>query len=206
VKIDPPFIYKGEIQARLFKKRVRETRLYMTYSGLNRSQSLDIVGKYLAKRAYKYYEQEVLSKRMKLTWGQFFAGLFDYIFPPGFLTQQRDRFDECSQHGRTLQDFLQNLRDLANTSGDLEDKDIVLAFWRRCESYLRFELTRDGYSADSITLQVIPTIFGNPIGHRQFRHLANPIRTTEPRSHFCTPGSLTRYDCGCPLNETTHQR
>jgi hypothetical protein len=50
VKIDPPFIYKGEIQARLFKKWVRETRLYLTYSGLNRSQSVDIVGKYLAKR------------------------------------------------------------------------------------------------------------------------------------------------------------
>jgi hypothetical protein len=155
LKIDPPFIYKGEVQAELFKKWVRETRLYLKYSGLNRSQSLDILGKYLRKRAYKYYDQEILSKRKKLTLSQFFSGLFDYVFPPDFRAQQRDRFDECSQHGRNVRDFLQNLRDLANTIGDLEDKDIVLAFWRRCERYLRVELTRDGYSADSIPLQTL---------------------------------------------------
>jgi hypothetical protein len=148
-------VYKGEIQARLFKKWVQETRLYLKYSGLNHSQSLDIISKYLGKRAYKYYDQEVLSKRTKLTLGQFFAGLFDYIFPPDFRAQQCDRFDKCSQRGRTVRDFLQRLRDLANTIGDLEEKDIVLAFWRWCESYLRVELTRDGYSADSISLDAL---------------------------------------------------
>jgi hypothetical protein len=155
LKVDPPFVYKGEVQARVFKKWVRETRLYLKYSGLSCPQSLDIIGKYLGKRAYKYYEQEILSKRRKLTLSQFFAGLFDYIFPPDFRAQQRDRFDKCSQHGRTVRDFLQRLRDLANTIGDLKDKDIVLAFWRRCESYLRIELTRDGYSANSISLETL---------------------------------------------------
>jgi hypothetical protein len=155
LKVDPPFVYKGEVQAELFKKWVRDARLYLKYSGLNRSQSLDILGKYLEKRAYKYYDQEILTKKKKLKLSKFFSGLFDYIFPPDFRAQQRDHFDECCQRGRTVRDFLQNLRDLADTIGDLEDKDVVLAFWRRCESYLRVELTRDGYSANSISLDAL---------------------------------------------------
>jgi hypothetical protein len=130
LKVDPPFVYKGEVHAETFKKWIREIRLNLKYLGLNHSQSLNILDKYLEKRAYKFYNQEVLSRWKKLTLSQFFTGIFDYIFPPDFRSQQRDHFDECSQCGQTIRDFLQNLCDLSNTIGDLEDKDIVLAFWQ----------------------------------------------------------------------------
>ncbi|KAJ7743410.1 hypothetical protein B0H16DRAFT_1561702 [Mycena metata] len=47
---------------------------------------------------------------------------------------------------------MQNLQDLANTVGNIADADIVLAFWRRCDSYLRVEFTKLGFEAETISL------------------------------------------------------
>jgi hypothetical protein len=49
-------------------------------------------------------------------------------------------------------DYLRQLQDLADTVGDLEDADVVLAFWRRCQSYIRSELTRASYEPSILTV------------------------------------------------------
>ena len=47
-------------------------------------------------------------------------------------------------------DFLRRLQDLADTVGDFDDSDVVLAFWRRCKPYLRAELTRAGHEPSEL--------------------------------------------------------
>jgi len=54
-------------------------------------------------------------------------------------------------------DYLRQLQGLADTVGDLEDTDVVLAFWRRCQSYIRSELTRAGYEPSILTVNDLET-------------------------------------------------
>lgn len=155
LKVDPPFVYNGEVRADLYKKWVQEVRLFTRLGGLKVKQSLLIMGKYLGGRAYHWYDREIRGTRKSYTLAQFFTGLFDHVFPPDFRAQQRDLFDVCDQRKRTVRDYLQNLRDLANTVGNLTDQDIVLGFWRRSDSYLRIEFTKAGYDAETLTLAML---------------------------------------------------
>ena len=74
--------------------------------------------------------------------------------------QQRDKFDAYYQGNLSVIDILCRLQDLADTVGDLDDSDVVLAFWRRCKPYLRAELTRAGHEPSELTsseLEVLAT-------------------------------------------------
>jgi hypothetical protein len=72
--------------------------------------------------------------------------------------QQRDEFDSCCQEDLSAVDYLRQLQDLADTVGDLEDTDVVLAFWRRCQSYIRSELTCAEYEPSILTVNDLETL------------------------------------------------
>ncbi|KIO11091.1 hypothetical protein M404DRAFT_127775, partial [Pisolithus tinctorius Marx 270] len=152
LKEDPPFTYKGEVQVGLFKKWCRELRDWVRHARLDRKKSIRIAGKYLSGRAYQFYERDILDLRKRYSLTEFFEALFDYIFPADFRMQQRDKFDACRQDHRSVLDFLRRLQEIADTVGDIGEHEVVLAFWRRCQPYLRAELTKNGYDATMISL------------------------------------------------------
>ena len=45
-----------------------------------------------------------------------------------------------------------------DTVGDLTDADIVLAFWRCCQPYIRSELIRDDYEPSELTVTELETL------------------------------------------------
>jgi hypothetical protein len=158
MKSDPPFKYNGEVQVSLFKKWCHEIRDWVKDGQLGSRRGIRQSGKYLSGKAYRFYEQEILQNEKKFTLTEYFAALFDYIFPADFRMQQRDEFDSCRQEDLSAVDYLRQLQDLADTVGDLEDTDIVLAFWRRCQSYIRSELTRAGYEPSILTVDDLETL------------------------------------------------
>ena len=154
LKEDPPFTYRGEIQVGLFKK-------------------------YLDGRAYRFYERDVLDLKKRYTLTTFFESLFDYVFPADFRMQQRDIFDACRQDGRSVLDFLRKLQEIADTVGDISDRDVVLAFWRRCQPYLRAELTKNGY--DATTISVI-TLESECVRYEKAKRVIDEDRHRRPQS------------------------
>src|SRR5437660_1815482 len=66
--------------------------------------------------------------------------------------QQRDKFDACKQDNISILDFLGKLQELADTIGDITERETALAFWRHCHPYLHAELTRNGYDVTTISL------------------------------------------------------
>ncbi|KAF9237210.1 hypothetical protein BU15DRAFT_37603, partial [Melanogaster broomeanus] len=129
LKHEPPFTYKGEIQAGLFKKWVREVREWIVRGRLTPNQGIKLSGKYLAQSAYNFYERDILDLKKRYTLTEYFESMFDYLFPPDFRMQQRDKFDVCTQEKKSVRDFLRKLKNLADTVGNIDDRDIVLAFW-----------------------------------------------------------------------------
>lgn len=153
LKEDPPFKYNGEVQASTFKKWVREMRNWAKRGRLSDRQGIKTSGKYLGGRAYHFYERDVLDlKKNYVSFTEYFEALFDYVFPADFRMQQRDKFDLCKQQDLSVLDYLRRLHEIADTIGDLEEKDVVLAFWRRCRSYLRVEMSREGLDPTNLSL------------------------------------------------------
>jgi hypothetical protein len=175
LKNDPPFKYNGEIQASTYKKWCQEVRDWIKDGRLGTRQGIRQSGKYLTGKAYKFFEQDILQKEKKYNLTEYFAALFDYIFPADFRMQQRDKFDVYYQGHLSAVDYLRRLQDLADTVGDLSDADIVLAFWRRCQPYIRSELTRDGYEPSELTVTELET-------------LATRIERAEEASHDARKG------------------
>ncbi|KAI5980359.1 hypothetical protein EDD15DRAFT_2383678 [Pisolithus albus] len=178
LKDDPPFTYRGEIQVGLFKKWCRELRDWVKRARLDRKKSIRVAGKYLDGRAYRFYERNVLDLKKKYSLTTFFEDLFDYVFPADFRMQQRDKFDACRQDGRSVLDFLRRLQEIADTVGDISDKDVVLAFWRRCQPYLRAELTRNGYDATTIS---IVTLESECVRYEKAKRVIDEDRNRRPQ-------------------------
>jgi len=193
LKEDPPFTYRGEIQVGLFKKWCRELRDWAKRARLNRKKSIRLAGKYLDGRAYRFYERDVLDLKKRYTLTTFFKGLFDYVFPADFRMQQRDKFDACRQDGRSVLDFLRKLQEIADTVGDIGDRDVVLAFWRRCQPYLRAELTKNGYDATTIS---IITLESECVRYEKAKRVIDEDRHRRPQSS---------RECSNPHKQSTDQ-
>ena len=160
LKNDSPFKYNGEIQASTYKKWCQEVHDWIKDGHLGHKRGIHQPGKYLTGKAYKFFKQNVLQNRIKYTPTDYFAALFDYIFPADFHMQQQDKFDVYYQGNLSVIDFLRRLQDLADTVGDLDDSNVVLAFWHCCKPYVRAELTRAGHEPLELTsseLEVLAT-------------------------------------------------
>ncbi|KIJ11621.1 hypothetical protein PAXINDRAFT_15531 [Paxillus involutus ATCC 200175] len=88
LKHEPPFIYKGECQAGLFEKWVREVREWIKRGRLTTQQGIKLSGKYLAHSAYNFFEWDILDLKKRYTLSEYFESMFDYLFPPDFHMQQ----------------------------------------------------------------------------------------------------------------------
>ncbi|KAF7974734.1 hypothetical protein HWV62_11411 [Athelia sp. TMB] len=153
LKQDPPETYDGSVIVTKIKKWFFSIQDLKRNGHLRTQQIIRLSGKYMSGKAYRFFEQNVLQKRKKYnTLTEYFEELFDYIFPPGFRMQQRDKFDRFEQLSLPAVDFLRRLQEIGDTIGDITDKDVVLAFWQRCAPYLRSELILRGYDASEITI------------------------------------------------------
>jgi hypothetical protein len=75
IKNDPPFKYNGEIQISLFKKWCHEVRDWIKDGRLGSRRCIRLSGKYLSGKAYRFFEQNILQKRMEYTLTEYFAAL-----------------------------------------------------------------------------------------------------------------------------------
>ncbi|KAF9440525.1 hypothetical protein P691DRAFT_687412, partial [Macrolepiota fuliginosa MF-IS2] len=117
IKNDPPFTYKGEIQASTFKHWCHEIWNWVQRGCLSERVGIELSGKYLAGSAYQFYECDILDLGQRYTLTEYFKHLFDYIFPADFWMQQRDKFDTCEQQEWSVMDFLCCLHELADYWG-----------------------------------------------------------------------------------------
>jgi hypothetical protein len=156
IKNEPPFAYNGEANATTFKKWVREVHEWKERAHLTTGQSLRMIGKYLSGQAYRFYERDVLDLRKEYSLTDFFEQLFDYIFPPDFRMLQRQKFLECRQEGKqSIRDYLRRLHNLAETAGDVDEREMVRQFWMNCQPYIKASLVDKGYEPNTISLDMI---------------------------------------------------
>ncbi|KAJ8582178.1 hypothetical protein M405DRAFT_750629, partial [Rhizopogon salebrosus TDB-379] len=150
IKNEPPFIYSGDTNTTTFKKWVREVRDWKDQARLTTGQSIRMLGKYLSGLAYRFYERDILDLQKGYSLTEFFEQLFDYIFPPDFHMQQHQKFLECQQDSKqSVCDYLQHLRNLVDTAGDVDEWEMVRQFWMNYQPYIKASLVDKGYKPNT---------------------------------------------------------
>jgi hypothetical protein len=199
LKDDPPSKYSGEPKAGTFKKWVREIRDWTHNGRLSDSQAIRCCGKYSTGKAYRFYEQEICTRKKKYSLSEYFMALFNYCFPASFRMQQRDKFDACKQNDMSAIDYLRKLQDVADTVGDITEDDIVLAFFRRASVYLRVKLADAGYEPSDLTLdqledKIIALDRGNEISEEERKRSSKDKTHRDHDSSKKSPGVRTPSD------------
>lgn len=70
--------------------------------------------------------------------------------------QQQQRFLECKQDAKLLvRDYLCCLRNIADTVGDVDEREMVRQFWMNCQPYIRASLVDKGYEPNTVDLDTI---------------------------------------------------
>jgi hypothetical protein len=69
---------------------------------------------------------------------------------------QRQKFLECRQEGKqSVRDYLRRLRNLAETAGDVDEREMVRQFWMNCQPYIKASLVDKGYEPNTVSLDMI---------------------------------------------------
>jgi hypothetical protein len=156
IKNEPPFIYSGDANATTFKEWVREVHDWKDQARLTTGQSIRMLGKYLSGLAYQFYEHDILDLQKGYSLTEFFEQLFNYIFPSDFHMQQCQRLLECQQDSKqSVHDYLQHLRNLTDTAGDVDEQEVVRQFWLNCQPYIKASLVDKGYKPNTVSLDMI---------------------------------------------------
>lgn len=150
---DPPMVYKGEEKVDLIQKWMRSIRDWKRASGMKTYKFLRTIGKYIEGKPYNWYAREVLHSSKRWTMHSFFNELFDECFGESFITEQRLKFSRAKQEHRELKDFIQYLRNIADITGQISDKEIVFHAFLNCDERIRAELRRDGHSENTMKLK-----------------------------------------------------
>ena len=66
--------------------------------------------------------------------------------------QQCNKLDACKQDGQPVLDFLCHLQEIADTIGDVSERNVALAFWCCCQPYLQAKLTQNRYDVTAISV------------------------------------------------------
>ncbi|TDL22962.1 hypothetical protein BD410DRAFT_693617, partial [Rickenella mellea] len=132
----PPFIYKGEARFDVFQRWLYELMEYFKTSHIRASRRVPRLKHFLGGRANIFFMREVAQTPKDWTLDKFLSKLFDHCFPANFRTEQRLKLNDATQRGRTVREWVLELRNLADCVGDVSERQLVLHFWKGSDSYI----------------------------------------------------------------------
>jgi hypothetical protein len=104
-KLDPPFVYNGELNFQEFDKWVLEVKDWLKHCYIRRKYRVTRLKKYVGRKASAFYMRDVAPTPEGWSLSQFLQGLFNHCFPPNFRSLQRQKFESFSQKGHPIQDY-----------------------------------------------------------------------------------------------------
>ncbi|KAF8573439.1 hypothetical protein K439DRAFT_1357185, partial [Ramaria rubella] len=108
---------------------------YLESSRIRSKDQVKCLKKYVKGRAYTFFELESMTTRQCWDLKTFFKELFNYCFPPNFRSEQRKWLVTFGQHDLPVCDYARQIRALANSIGDISERQLTVYFWNRahCE-------------------------------------------------------------------------
>lgn len=130
-----PSIYNGDAKIDVFQCWLYSVMDYFKAAHVNGKYCIPCLQHFMSGKAAAFFMREVAMTTRRWELDEFSTNLFDYCFPENFHTGQRVRLTECRQNTRPVHDWTFELRSLADSVGDVPDRQLVLYLWQGSDTY-----------------------------------------------------------------------
>jgi hypothetical protein len=121
LKLIPPTKYKGEPDANVFHRFVREGSAYVKMGRVKPKDQVFYLSYFLEDKACNFYNQVVLRDEASYDLETFLLDLFEFCFPVDFRSKQRKRLTRCVQNDKTVAEHVAEFSQIYNTIGLIDD-------------------------------------------------------------------------------------
>ncbi|KAF5335687.1 hypothetical protein D9611_009565 [Ephemerocybe angulata] len=130
IKAPEPTTYSGRQSVQDFTRFIRQYHAYTEIGHVPDRLRVFLVSNFLSGRASEFYEQRVSSDPESWTLQRLFEEMFNYIFPPDYRLEMRDKIEAMYQGSRSVNDYVHALEEAFNLIGDYTDKEKVVKLFR----------------------------------------------------------------------------
>lgn len=150
-----PTPYDGEASMSKISKFVAEINLYMRQTGLEMipEEQVGILPSFLKGKAMDFYRQKVGVDDQQWTLPEFFEELINYCFPATYVEDLRKQFHTSKQGRRNMHKYLHDMQELANSIGDVSDRELIHRIWDGTHSEYQRQLRLDCLSPETVSLE-----------------------------------------------------
>jgi hypothetical protein len=125
----PPKKYDREANAETFTCLVNEFRMYVNMGRVLPEYQVLMVSYQLEGRARDFYNQKVVPSNRTWRMGEFFNGLFEFVFPKDFRIRQRKLLNRTFQNDKRVAAHVALFLQIFHTIGLADDQEKVVKLW-----------------------------------------------------------------------------
>jgi hypothetical protein len=125
IKPQPPDVYDGTPDSRLFHKFVMQSTAYVRDGRVARRKQVFTLMNYLKDKVYEFYVLEVSYNPENWDLNKFFQALFDFCFPVNYRSEIRRKLRNARQGTRKIKEFVYELREYSSMIGHVDERELV---------------------------------------------------------------------------------
>ena len=103
---------------------------------------------YMTDIAYNYWINKVADNFRNIRLPEFFDGLFNYVFPVNYRSQQRTKLMKCYQNDKKVAQYVHELEELFSMVGTFSEREKVVKLWHGLRQSIQQGLYRDGLNEE----------------------------------------------------------
>jgi len=144
----PPKEYDGTPDPRKFNRFVSEGTAYVHDGEVPEDRQAFVLSYYMTDTAYDYWINKVADDFRSSRLQDFFEGLFNYVFPVNYRSQQRTKLMRFHQNNKKVAQYVHELEELFSMVGSIGKREKVVKLWRGLRPSIQQGLYRDGLNEE----------------------------------------------------------
>ena len=137
IKMKFPETYDGKADIDVFDEWAYSVVNYARVMKVRDQTMIRIINGLVSGKAKDFYMTYVANKESLWALGSIFPAIFDYCFPKNIMRILRRRWDSLSQGKRSVQEYARDIEKLARKFPEINERMVVLKFWKGLNSDLR---------------------------------------------------------------------
>ena len=135
MKLPEPYDGKADLDA--FDRWTFKVTNYSKVMRISDKTMIRIMADLLTGKAQGFYMDYVAMRQDRWTLATIFPALFDYCFPNDIMQRLRKKWDNMAQGKSRVEDYSREMEKLARKFKEVNERTVVLAFWKGLKSEIR---------------------------------------------------------------------
>ncbi|KAJ8457109.1 hypothetical protein ONZ45_g18448 [Pleurotus djamor] len=129
-KVEKPKVWDGSPKLEVFNRWTREGLDYLDDLGTEPYAEVRTLARFTEGKAQDFYQSVVADDIDNWDLERYLREVFNACFPPDFRQKQRRRLETCYQNDMSVKEFAAHVRELANSIGSMDERQVIIHLWR----------------------------------------------------------------------------